>query len=78
MSFHLLTSKRGDRDKPTPDPVRFGFALEVVMVTFPGFNQFPVIVNDAIYWHLKQIYQKHNISRQADLIRLVQSAAGLG
>ena len=32
---------------------------------------------DAIYWHLKQIYQKHNISRQADLIRLVQSAAGL-
>ena len=34
--------------------------------------------NDAIYWHLKQIYQKHQLSGQADLIRLVQSIAGLG
>ena len=32
---------------------------------------------DAIYWHLKQIYQKHQLSGQADLIRLVQSIAGL-
>ena len=29
----------------------------------------------AIYWHLKQIYQKHHISRQADLVRLVLSIA---
>ena len=27
----------------------------------------------AIYWHLKQIYQKHSLSRQADLVRLVLS-----
>ena len=33
--------------------------------------------NDAIYWHLKQIYQKHQLSGQADLIRLVRSIAGL-
>ena len=33
---------------------------------------------DAIYWHLKQIYQKRNISRQADLVRLVLSIAELG
>ena len=32
----------------------------------------------AIYWHLKQIYQKHSISRQADLVRLVLSLAELG
>lgn len=32
----------------------------------------------AIYWHLKQIYQKLNISRQADLVRLVLSIAQLG
>ena len=31
----------------------------------------------AIYWHLKQIYQKHHISRQADLVRLVLSIAEL-
>ena len=30
----------------------------------------------AIYWH--QIYQKHSISRQADLVRLVLSLAELG
>ena len=30
----------------------------------------------AIYWHLQQIYQKHHISRQADLVRLVLSVAG--
>ena len=30
---------------------------------------------DAIYWHLKQIYQKQGISRQADLVRLVLSIA---
>ena len=28
---------------------------------------------NAIYWHLKQIYQKLHISRQADLVRLVLS-----
>ena len=33
---------------------------------------------DAIYWLLKQIYQKRNISRQADLVRLVLSIAELG
>ena len=33
---------------------------------------------DAIYWLLKQIYQKHHISRQADLVRLVLSIAELG
>ena len=32
----------------------------------------------AIYWHLKQIYQKLHISRQADLVRLVLSVADLG
>ena len=32
----------------------------------------------AIYWHLKQIYQKHSISRQVDLVRLVLSIAELG
>ena len=30
------------------------------------------------YWHLQQIYQKHSISRQADLVRLVLSLAELG
>ena len=33
---------------------------------------------DAVYWHLKQIYQKRSISRQADLVRLVLSLAELG
>ena len=33
---------------------------------------------DAIYWHLKQIYQKHSISRQVDLVRLVLSLAEPG
>ena len=33
---------------------------------------------DAIYWHLKQTYQKLHISRQADLVRLVLSIAELG
>ena len=32
----------------------------------------------AIYWHLKQIYQKQSISRQVDLVRLVLSLAELG
>ena len=32
----------------------------------------------AIYWHLQRIYQKHSISRQADLVRLVLSLAELG
>ena len=31
----------------------------------------------AIYWHLKQIYQKLHISRQADLVRLVLSIGEL-
>ncbi len=33
---------------------------------------------DAIYWHLKQIYQKLRISRQADLVRLVLSVTDFG
>ncbi len=33
---------------------------------------------DAIYWHLKQIYQKQGVSRQVDLVRLVLSLAALG
>ena len=32
----------------------------------------------AICWHLQQIYQKHSISRQADLVRLVLSLAEFG
>ncbi len=32
----------------------------------------------AIYWHLKQIYQKQSLSRQVDLVRLVLSLAELG
>ena len=32
----------------------------------------------AIYWHLQRIYQKHSISRQADLVRLVLSLAEIG
>ena len=32
----------------------------------------------AIYWHLQQIYQKHHISRQVDLVRLVLSVTELG
>ena len=31
----------------------------------------------AVYWHLKQIYQKLPVSRQADLVRLVLSIADL-
>ena len=31
-----------------------------------------------IYWHLKQIYQKQFISRQADLVQLVLSLAEFG
>ena len=33
---------------------------------------------DAIYWHLKHIYKKQSISRQADLVRLVLSIAEFG
>ena len=32
---------------------------------------------NTIYMHLKQIYRKLGISRQADLVRLVLEAAGL-
>ena len=32
----------------------------------------------AIYWHLRQIYQKQSISRQVDLVRLLLSLAELG
>ena len=32
----------------------------------------------AIYWHLQRIYQKHSISRQAEMVRLVLSLAELG
>ena len=31
------------------------------------------ITEGAIYWHLKQIYRKHSLSGQADLVRLVLS-----
>ncbi len=30
---------------------------------------------DTVYWHLKRIYHKLDISRQADLVRLVLSVA---
>ena len=33
---------------------------------------------DTIHWHLKQIYQKLGIARQADLVRLVLSVAAFG
>ena len=33
------------------------------------------LTEGAIYWHLKQIYQKLPISRQVDLVRLVLSIA---
>ena len=36
------------------------------------------ITEGAIYWHLKQIYQKLPISRQVDLVRLVLSTAEVG
>ena len=32
----------------------------------------------SIYWHLKQIYQKQSVSRQADLVRLVLSISEFG
>ena len=32
----------------------------------------------SIYWHLKQIYQKQPVSRQADLVRLVLSSTEFG
>ena len=35
------------------------------------------ITRGAIYWHLKRIYQKHYLSRQADLVRLVLSITDL-
>ena len=36
------------------------------------------LTENAIYWHLKQIYQKLPISRQVDLVRLVLSIAEFG
>ena len=36
------------------------------------------LTHGAIYWHLKQIYQKRAISRQVDLVRLVLSIAEFG
>ena len=36
------------------------------------------LTDNAIYWHLKQIYQKLPISRQVDLVRLVLSIAEFG
>ena len=36
------------------------------------------LTDGAIYWHLKQIYQKLPISRQVDLVRLVLSIAEFG
>ena len=32
----------------------------------------------AVYWHLKQSYQKLGIARQADLVRVVLSVAAFG
>ena len=32
----------------------------------------------AIYWHLRRIYRKLSISRQADLVRLVLSLSEIG
>ena len=39
--------------------------------------QAPGHTERAIYWHLRQIYQKQSISRQVDLVRLVLSLAEL-
>ena len=36
------------------------------------------LTHAAIYWHLRQIYEKRSISRQVDLVRLVLSIAELG
>ena len=36
------------------------------------------LTENAIYWHLKQIYRKLPISRQVDLVRLVLSIAEFG
>ena len=36
------------------------------------------LTENAIYWHLKQIYQRLPISRQVDLVRLVLSIAEFG
>ena len=36
------------------------------------------VTENAIYWHLRQIYQKQHISRQADLVRLVLSITEFG
>ena len=36
------------------------------------------LTEGAIYWHLKQIYQKKSISRQVDLVRLVLSITEFG
>ena len=36
------------------------------------------LTEGAIYWHLKQIYQRLPISRQVDLVRLVLSIAEFG
>ena len=36
------------------------------------------LTEGAIYWHLKQIYQKLPISLQVDLVRLVLSIAEVG
>ena len=36
------------------------------------------VTERAIYWHLQQIYQKHHISRQVDLVRLVLSITEFG
>ena len=36
------------------------------------------LTDNAIYWHLKQIYQEKSISRQVDLVRLVLSIAEFG
>ena len=36
------------------------------------------LTEGAIYWHLKQIYQRLPVSRQVDLVRLVLSSAEFG
>ena len=36
------------------------------------------LTEGAVYWHMKQIYQKRSISRQVDLVLLVLSVAEFG
>ena len=80
-------------DPACPDPVDPGVIGRILELT-PGESQVAAWLAEgksveemaratghtrgAIYWHLKQIYQKLHISRQADLVRLVLSVAQWG